>query len=253
MTIMDSLTRYLPFYHSEEGRSNMSCKKYLQKRTKISREIIGNNKELPYSCFEEFVLENGKKFKNHKEIKVERGKKGECFKNAFHLADNKGLIYVEGVVTISGSPLPGLHAWCVDKEGNVYDPTLEEADEYYGVPFDLMYVEKTILREKTYGVIDNYEMGFPLLRGEHKNFLNKEILGKFLLSLASATTKRKEVRHMGYIKGEDIRGYYFNNTVVCNNCVTPEDLNELQEDQIITETEMTEDDYYFCDRCKKQL
>ena len=58
---------------------------------------------------------------------------------------------------------------------------------------------------------------------------------------------------MGYIKGEDIKGYHFDCGYVCFDCATDKDLSNLMEDEILTENDMKEEDYYFCDRCSKQL
>ncbi len=116
--------------------------------TKMTKELKYKN-EFPYSCFEEFVLVNGKEYQNHNPVKVKHGRMRECFKNAFYLADRDDkYIYVEGFATTKRLGLPLLHAWCVDKQGNVYDPTWRDGDTYYGVPFNLEYVRKTILSER---------------------------------------------------------------------------------------------------------
>jgi hypothetical protein len=67
---------------------------------------------------------------------------------------------------------------------------------------------------------------------------------------------RKEVRRMGVIKNEEIRGYQFYDgrfgEIVCLDCVTQEDLEDLQEDEILTEYDLEQGDFtYFCDRCKE--
>ena len=151
----------------------IGMKEYLEKMIEMIKNIRKNN-EFPYSCFEEFVLKNGKQFKNHQDQHIRYGRMKECYRNAYRFAEAKSLIYVEGYATFSGIGLPVLHAWCADKEGNVYDPTWKKGDEYYGVPFDMSFVRKTILRTKKFGVIDNWEMGFPLLTGKAKDFLHKE-------------------------------------------------------------------------------
>jgi len=140
---------------------------------KVSQMISSWNNGWKYSCMEEFVLKNGKTFKVGNG-KVKRGKVKECFKNAFHLADSgSGLVYVEGYATSKGLPFPVLHAWCVDSKGNILDPTWKDGEEYYGVPFDMGFVCRTILKRKKFGVIDNCEDGFPLLSGQHIDFLYK--------------------------------------------------------------------------------
>ena len=145
---------------------------YLEKVTETARQIRSSKK---YSCIEEFVLKNGQEFTSQNGKKLKRGRMKECFKNAYHLADDSALIYVEGYATSLGLGVPFLHAWCVDTEGKVYDPTWKNGGEYFGVPFDLKYVRKTIFRREKFGVIDNVEMGFPLLVGKDTNFKNRRL------------------------------------------------------------------------------
>ena len=119
-----------------------------------------------YCCAEDFVLQNGQLYvpKPFLLDTTHRTPK-ECFCNATHLALETGLTYVEG---FAFRIIPFLHAWCVDDDGNVYDPTLQDSDtvEYYGVKFDIDFVLETVEDKGTYGVIDNWERRFPLLRGD---------------------------------------------------------------------------------------
>ncbi|GAA2672702.1 hypothetical protein GCM10010400_38450 [Streptomyces aculeolatus] len=61
----------------------------------------------------------------------------ECYDNAARTARahrDRGLIYAEGFATTHGFPLP--HAWCVDPDGGVVDPTWDQPDPttaYLGV------------------------------------------------------------------------------------------------------------------------
>ena len=141
-------------------------KEFLEQMTKMIKSMNRQN-GWKYSCMEEFVLENGK-LSTDVAGKVKRGKMKECFKNAFQLADRyeDELTYVEGFAVSKGVPLHVLHAWCVDKQKKVHDPTWKDGAEYFGVEFDLMYVRKVIVQRKHYGVIDNWEGQWPLLRGE---------------------------------------------------------------------------------------
>jgi len=120
-----------------------------------------------YSSMEEFILKNGK-FYEPKELPkdIPEGKVKDCFMNAWHLAiDRPDLTYVEGYAS---SIIPVLHAWCVDKQGNVIDPTWGTGKAYYGVLFTKDYIMKTAMRRKIFGIIDNYQEGYPLLKEKPK-------------------------------------------------------------------------------------
>lgn len=133
----------------------------------VKRLIESNPKKngWKYSCIEDFVLRNGQSFSKSL-LKIKRGRMKACFRNAFRLADNSSneFLYVEGYAT-SMIDFPVLHAWCLDKDGKVVDPTWKDGKEYFGVPFNLDYVRRTIFKRKRFGVIDNFEMGFPLISG----------------------------------------------------------------------------------------
>ena len=86
---------------------------------------------------------------------AERGVPKSCFMNATHalLADG-GLDYCEGVGFTPGLPFGFLHAWAVDADGNVVDPTWNEPERcrYYGVRYDRARYLKHIQRTGYYGV-----------------------------------------------------------------------------------------------------
>ena len=60
---------------------------------------------------------------------------------------------------------------------------------------------------------------------------------------------------MGMIKEEEIIGYRFENgEIVCNECVTKEEIDNASEDEILIENDREGGTIrYFCDRCKKEL
>lgn len=69
---------------------------------------------------------------------IQKGQVGRCFWHAFQLAlqHPERFTYVEGYA-FNGRPIPIHHAWCVDKGGNVVDPTWNVAatSACAGIPF----------------------------------------------------------------------------------------------------------------------
>lgn len=59
---------------------------------------------------------------------------------------------------------------------------------------------------------------------------------------------------MGVIDNEDMRGAYVGEEVVCQNCLTELEREQLKEDRVITPEDIEDEDKtFFCDRCKKRL
>jgi hypothetical protein len=160
-----------------------SIKDYLESLVKLQKLNDRLPKEKYISIFD-FILQNGQEcfpqeFNFELYPHVPRTKR-ECFRNAYHLAEMHDLIYVEG---IANDIIPVQHAWCVDINCNVIDPTWDhpETCSYFGVLFDLSFVSKTIFKRRMFGVIDNVEHRFPLLTGKHLDFkykINKNESGK---------------------------------------------------------------------------
>lgn len=91
------------------------------------------------------------------------GKQGMCFQNAGELCLSSGgrLRYVEGLAM---SVIPVHHAWCVDREDRVVDPTwrspkVEVEREYFGVAFEHGDVRDEILRTGYWGLFENNGCG----------------------------------------------------------------------------------------------
>lgn len=144
----------------------MAVAEYLESIVKL---IGQHHKKLPtdfkYLCCEDFVLQNGQEYTAQalpdgippREIK-------QCFCNSFHLAiENDDLIYVEGFAV---NLIPIAHAWCVDKTGKVIDTTWANPEEceYFGVPFKREYMLAATIERGCYGLIENWENGYPVLK-----------------------------------------------------------------------------------------
>jgi len=125
--------------------------------------------------FNDFMLEYGREYAVGPDtFKGPRGEPKNCFGNATHLAaKNPTLTYVEGVVASHGIPIA--HAWCVDANDIVVDPTIvngKKMSGYYGVPFLTDYVRRATLLNGYYGLLDYFvasktapklfELGLPI-------------------------------------------------------------------------------------------
>ena len=117
---------------------------------------------------EHFVLENGRPFTPQPRPKgIRTGDFRQCFDNAFRLARRRKLVYVEGYA-IRGwddwQSLPVLHAWCSTPDGLVVDSTWKDGLEYFGVPLDLGYVERSRETSDQFSVLEDWEHLYPILR-----------------------------------------------------------------------------------------
>jgi hypothetical protein len=90
----------------------------------------------------QLMLERGQEFerddsKLDKDWSHIQGPAKECFKNSADAAvTNPELTYVEGYALVKDMPMPFAHAWLVDKNGLVVDPTWEDGHSYFGIKFE---------------------------------------------------------------------------------------------------------------------
>lgn len=125
-------------------------------------------------AFARFILDHGRDWEPQRFAGYSKGIPRRCFGNAqdilFHedgIGD--GLVYVEGYACSGslGFAFPTLHAWLVDPQGRVVDPTWEdpETSTYFGVPFDPDYVRRTVRAAGTEcSLIDNFHDRWELVR-----------------------------------------------------------------------------------------
>ena len=94
-----------------------------------------------------------------------------CYANALRAAKSGRWIYVEGYAIPKQTGLAVLHAWVTDPNSPTvaHDPTWEteicSGAEYLGIPFKLDYVLGMRKRAGRPGVLDTWELKWPLLRG----------------------------------------------------------------------------------------
>lgn len=132
----------------------------------------GDASACTYASEADFILKHGRAFEwRALPHGVRMGVARQCFRNAVRLALRKPRFYtyVEGyAINAWVADYPVAHAWCVDPEHFVVDTTWEEGADYFGVPFRAEYVRRMAgARREVYSLIDNKEMGFPLLMGAH--------------------------------------------------------------------------------------
>ena len=58
---------------------------------------------------------------------------------------------------------------------------------------------------------------------------------------------------MGQYKQEDILGLRLGSEIVCAECPSDEEWDQITEDEIITQGGTEGEDIYFCDRCKNRI
>lgn len=110
------------------------------------KELIGEREE--YMGVAAFLLKHGKEYTaTPASFKGRRMKAKACYRNALlKVVKDPSLTYVEGYITCFDIPI--VHAWCIDKEGNVIDPTLDGKHigmDYFGVPFKGKYVASLMM------------------------------------------------------------------------------------------------------------
>src|SRR6188768_2164837 len=108
---------------------NDSTLHYLKTMVGFRKQFLkGRNKpdDYYYCGIEDFILQNGKLYEYQKlpkrySSKRKYGKLKQCFQNATRLMwDFPELIYCEGYAQ---TVIPTHHAWCIDPDGKVVDPT----------------------------------------------------------------------------------------------------------------------------------
>jgi hypothetical protein len=121
-----------------------------------------------------FMLDHGCHFKaTPLRPDIRKGQMKACFSTSQRLITasrntEDALIYVEGYAVSRTTPIAIHHAWVVDRDGMVIDPTWSDPQDctYFGVPFSRDYVRACVLQsKKIVSLLDNYEDRWALLQG----------------------------------------------------------------------------------------
>lgn len=127
----------------------------------------------PRKSSQRLVLENGLPFLKRIKPSPFRGEPKSCYQNCTSaLLKYPELNYCEGFAISNEVAFVITHAWLVDTQSRIIDPTWNEnyiAPTYFGVVFTREFVGKVALKTKQYGILDNYyvdkykilQNGFP--------------------------------------------------------------------------------------------
>ena len=93
-----------------------------------------------------------------------------CYANALQAAIARQWVYVEGFAIPKRGSLAVLHAWVTNPRNPLvaHDPTWRTGREYFGIPFKIEYVLQMQEKAGYPGVLDLWELGWPLLRGDDR-------------------------------------------------------------------------------------
>ena len=124
-----------------------------------------------FATVRDLVVQHGRAYTS-KSLPRGRWSRGvqACFANALHAAMSGKWVYVEGFAIPEKGGLAVLHAWVTDPKNPMVacDRTWGTGREYFGIPFQLEYVVRTHEKAGHPGVLDAWELGWPLLRGEDR-------------------------------------------------------------------------------------
>jgi hypothetical protein len=86
-----------------------------------------------------------------------QGNMGQCYYNAMVMAVNhpERWTYCEGYAVLETLGVPMEHAWCLDSNGNVVDPTWEGAADYFGVRINSIDLMRIANKTEYHGVFCN--------------------------------------------------------------------------------------------------
>ena len=127
----------------------------------------------PRKSSQRLILENGLPFLTMSKPSPFKGEPKSCYQNCTSaLLKYPELSYCEGFAISKEVSFTIAHAWLIDNNSQVIDPTWNEdytESTYFGVVFTNDFVRKIALKTKHYGILENYyvdkyqilQQGFP--------------------------------------------------------------------------------------------
>ena len=132
---------------------------------------IHHNRDWKYGGFEELVLDCGVETSFAPLPKnIKRGLPKSCYYNCFQLLrEDLNLTYSEGYALDLELLLPLIHAWLVNKDGEVIDPTWNNCNAaYLGIPFNTQWFINLLWSRQSEDCLavfeSNYLEDFSLLK-----------------------------------------------------------------------------------------
>jgi hypothetical protein len=124
----------------------------LEKRAALMREVNANP-GWKYRSFEELVLDCGREMQPDENSWLEQGLPKSCYWNCQQLVSKQPeLIYCEGFAASQDVGFPLAHAWLLNTEGKVLEPTWDSPGEaYLGIAFSWEWVRALLKSRRQQG------------------------------------------------------------------------------------------------------
>jgi hypothetical protein len=154
----------------------------------------------------DMVLKEGSFFEvQERPKKIKQGEMKQCYTNAGRLAlDDDNYTYCEGFASTKQFGIPFAHAWCIDKQGKVVDPTWKDGASYFGIKFSTDFLKQTILKTKTWGLIPDYpsKKYNPMKEGFSKDAIVKSYRK---INFNEISEKEKDRKRYNYIEDSVVK------------------------------------------------
>lgn len=127
----------------------------------IVKEYLETVAFISVHSIESVVLKHGQRFAPPQVARpkgIRKGKDHQCYRNAYYLAMEHDLQYVEG---FAGFYVPMEHAWVIDEAGNVIETTWKTPGvDYYGIVLPMPFVNRVLVETGMYCVLNKNSKEF---------------------------------------------------------------------------------------------